>query len=204
MIYIFSGPFQPDIHLKYTTEPLGLTSVVIKWVNPYRECFSFRVSVDNRTVHETTETSFTVSDLDSSVAQMVCVEAMDGHGIIRSMDCKRGVLMDMIVTCTLEPPGISSSQILQIVFRLYFIVKFSFMSSISIASKKCQFVANMHLWYIEDCTTDMRTDTSTVTNMNAINDTYECRTGRATGVVKLHTGHSMGHDRSANCLCILG
>ena len=49
----------------------------------------------------------------------------------------------------------------------------------------------------------MDTCTDTDTDMDVIDDTYGCFTGRATGVVKLRTGHSTGCDRSANCFCIL-
>ena len=109
MIYIYSGPFLPDLQLQYTTESSDLSSVVIKWGNPYPECFSFRVFVDGMTVGRPNETSFTVRDLAPWATHNVCVEAMDGHGNSSSMDCGPGVLIDMIVTCTLEPPIISSS-----------------------------------------------------------------------------------------------
>ena len=68
------------------------TSIQIRWINPYPECYSFSVLVDGMVIQNNirNKSDYTLSHLNPSTHYNVCVVARDRHGQKRANgeDCE--------------------------------------------------------------------------------------------------------------------
>lgn len=80
MLYLILCSFSPEMTMQCSVEVTN-TSIQIKWVNRYPECFTFTVLINNKIMTEiANESDYTIRGLNSSTVYNVCVCAMDMHG----------------------------------------------------------------------------------------------------------------------------
>lgn len=106
MLYLILCSFSSEMMMQCTPEVITNTSIQIKWVNRYPECFTFTVLINNRIMAKMANGSdYTIHSLNSNTTYNVCVCAMDLHGNTQ----RNWIHCDKITTAAAAAHGGSNS-----------------------------------------------------------------------------------------------